>query len=234
MHIESSLHTQSSQNLIDLLLAILVILQYLQVSQQATSFNIQAICNARNIFMLTNLACISREGGMGLGLHYSTSDGVLRLGLGFETCLETCFLGSRSQVSSRSRRISVSSSQSRDFAQVIFYELLQGAHYKTVSKNDCSKFSRSKRSVAKLSLLLCYLRDGENNFPLPRLKCILNSIKMCMYQTNRSAKSLHRDVGRTLLRTIFELFHQQFSFETHRLIQKRWESAKKVSFLRSQ
>jgi len=36
---------------------------------------------------------------------------------------------------------------------------------KTVLKNDCSKFNRSKRSVAKLSLLLCYLRDGENNLP---------------------------------------------------------------------
>jgi len=31
--------------------------------------------------------------------------------------------------------------------------------------NDCSKFSCSKRSVAKLSLLLCSLRVGENNLP---------------------------------------------------------------------
>ena len=36
---------------------------------------------------------------------------------------------------------------------------------KTDLKNYCSKFSRSKRSVAKLSLLLCCLRDGENNLP---------------------------------------------------------------------
>ena len=65
----------------------------------------------------------------------------------------------RSQVSSRSRRISVSvsSSSSRDFAQVIFYEVLLGVPQKTVLKNDCSKFIRSKRSVAKLSLLLCCL-----------------------------------------------------------------------------
>ena len=48
---------------------------------------------------------------------------------------------------------------------------------KTVLKNDCSKFSRSKRSVAKLSSLLCYLRVAENICPLPRLKFILNSIK---------------------------------------------------------
>jgi len=37
----------------------------------------------------------------------------------------------------------------------------------------------------------------------------------------------------TLLRTIFEMFFQVFCYETHRFIQKRWESAK-VSFLRSQ
>jgi len=54
-----------------------------------------------------------------------SSDGVLKLGLGLETCLETRFLESRSwsrrsQVSSRSRSrrilVSVSSSSSRDFA----------------------------------------------------------------------------------------------------------------------
>ena len=37
-------------------------------------------------------------------------------------------------------------------------------------KNACSKFSRSKRSVAKLSLLLRCLRDGENNLPSTPLK----------------------------------------------------------------
>jgi len=36
---------------------------------------------------------------------------------------------------------------------------------KTVLKNDCRKFSPSKRSVAKPSLLLCYLQDEENNLP---------------------------------------------------------------------
>jgi len=75
--------------------------------------------------------------------------------------------------------------------------------YKTVLKNDCSKFSRSKRSVAKLSLLLCCLRDGENNLPSTSSKFILNSIKK---QSNRSGKSLQRETGSTLLRTIFELF----------------------------
>ena len=37
-------------------------------------------------------------------------------------------------------------------------------------KNDCSNFSRSKRPVAKLSLLLCCLRGGENNLPSTPLK----------------------------------------------------------------
>ena len=52
------------------------------------------------------------------GANTSTSDGFSRLGPGLETRLETRFLKSRSQVSSRSRRISVSvsSSSSRDFA----------------------------------------------------------------------------------------------------------------------
>ena len=57
-----------------------------------------------------------------------SSDGVSRLGLGLVTRLETRFLESRSrrsQVSSRSRMISVSSSSSRDFALVLFYEVLQ-------------------------------------------------------------------------------------------------------------
>ena len=67
----------------------------------------------------------------------SISDGVSRLDLGLETRLETRFLKSlsrsrsrKSQVSSRSRSrrisVSVSSSSSRDFAQVIFNEVLQG------------------------------------------------------------------------------------------------------------
>jgi len=33
-----------------------------------------------------------------------------------------------------------------------------------------------------------------------------------------TAQSLQRDVGSTLLRTIFELFFQEFCYETHRLI----------------
>ena len=37
---------------------------------------------------------------------------------------------------------------------------------KTVLKNDCSKFSPSKRSVAKLSLMLCYFARWRKQFAL--------------------------------------------------------------------
>ena len=48
---------------------------------------------------------------------------------------------------------------------------------KTVLKNDCSKFSRSKKSVAKFSLWLCCLRDGENNLPSTPLKIFTENQK---------------------------------------------------------
>ena len=106
------------------------------------------------------------------------SGGVSRLGFGFETCLETSFLESgsrRSQVSSRSRRISVSVSKdfslglelyvSRLCIDYFSWSFARRSSLKNGWWNDCSKFSRSIRSVAKFSLLLCCLRDGENNLP---------------------------------------------------------------------
>jgi len=67
--------------------------------------------------------------------------------------------------------------------------------------------------------------------PLPRLKFILNSIK----NVHAPMKPQHvisatRGYGSTLLITLFELFFQEFCYETHRLIQKRWECAKKFLF----
>ena len=61
----------------------------------------------------------------------------------------------------------------RLFFIMFFKEFL----WNTVLKNNCSKFSRSKRSVTKLSLLLCCLRDEENNLPSTLLKFTLHSIK---------------------------------------------------------
>jgi len=65
--------------------------------------------------------------------------------------------------------------------------------------------------------------------PLPRLKFILNSIKN-VHPPMKPQHVISGWAGSTLLRTIFELFFQEFCYETHRLIQKRWESAKKFLF----
>jgi len=115
--------------------------------------------------------------------------------------------------------------------RLLFMKFCKEFLKKTVLKNGCSKFSRWKRSVAKVSLLLCCLRDGENNLPSTLFKIYTEfNKKMCIYQRNRSAYSLQREVGSTLLSTIFELFFQEFCYETHRFIQKRWKSAKKLLF----
>ena len=61
---------------------------------------------------------------------------------------------------------------------------------KTVLKNDCSKFSRSKRSVAKLSLWLCCLRDGENNLPSTPIKIYTEFNKKYACTTETAAHNL--------------------------------------------
>jgi len=61
---------------------------------------------------------------------------------------------------------------------------------KTVLKNDCSKCSRSKRSMAKLSLLLCCLRDGENNFPSTPFKIYTEFNKKCARTNDTAARNL--------------------------------------------
>ena len=61
---------------------------------------------------------------------------------------------------------------------------------KTVLKNNCSKFSRSKRSVAKLSLLLCCLRDGENNLPSTPFKIYTEFNKKCARTNDTAARNL--------------------------------------------
>jgi len=88
------------------------------------------------------------------------------------------------------------------------------------------------RSCQCLSFLCCYVicEMVKTICPLPRLKFILNSIK----NVHAPMKSQHvmsaTRVGSTLQRTIFELFFQEFCYETNRLIRKRWESAKKFLF----
>jgi len=117
-----------------------------------------------------------------LPLSGSSSGGVSTLGLG----LQTRFLVSRSQ-SQRSQVSSLGLEGFRSRSRALRLETLHKLFFvkfckkefliKTVLKNDCSKFSLSKRSVAKLSLLLCCLRDEENNLLSTHLKFILNSKK---------------------------------------------------------
>jgi len=57
-------------------------------------------------------------------------------------------------------------------------------------KNDCSKFSRSKRSVAKLSLLLCCLRDCENNLPSTPFKIYTEFNKKYVCTNEAAARNL--------------------------------------------
>jgi len=57
-------------------------------------------------------------------------------------------------------------------------------------KNDCSKFGRSKRSVAKLSLLLCCLRDGENNLPSTTFKIYTEFNTKCACTKETAARNL--------------------------------------------
>jgi len=61
---------------------------------------------------------------------------------------------------------------------------------KTVLKNDCSKFSRSKRSVAKLSLLLCCLRVGENNLLSTPIKIYTEFNTKCECTNETAARNL--------------------------------------------
>jgi len=61
---------------------------------------------------------------------------------------------------------------------------------KTVLKNDCSKFSRSKRSVAEHSLLLYCLRDGENNLLSTSLKIYIEFNKKCACTNETTARNL--------------------------------------------
>jgi len=90
------------------------------------------------------------------------------------------------QVSSRSRALRLETEE-----RIFFYEVLQEeVPQKTVLKSDCSKFSRSKRSVAKLSLLLCCLRDGENNLPSTPFKIYTEFNEKCACTSETAARDL--------------------------------------------
>ena len=61
---------------------------------------------------------------------------------------------------------------------------------KTVFKNDCSKFSGSEWSVVKLSLLLWYLRDGENNLPSTPFETYAEFNIICACTDETAARNL--------------------------------------------
>ena len=63
----------------------------------------------------------------------------------------------------------------------------------TVLKSDCSKFSRSKSSVAKLFLFSCYLRDGENNLSATPFKIYIEFNKKCACTSETAARNLCND-----------------------------------------
>jgi len=118
------------------------------------------------------------------------SDGVSRLGLSLESrrvsrpvFWSLGLEGLRSRLGlecfrSRSRAIRLET-----LHRLFFMKFCKEFFKKTVLRYDCSKFSHSKRSVAKLSLLLCYLRDGENNLPSAPFKIYTEfNKKMCMHQ----------------------------------------------------
>jgi len=90
-----------------------------------------------------------------------------------------------SKVSSRSRALRLET-----LHRLFFMKFCKEFLEKTVLKNDSSKFSSSKRSVGKLSLLLCCLRDGENNLPSTPFKNYTEFNKKCACTKETAAHNL--------------------------------------------
>jgi len=76
---------------------------------------------------------------------------------------------------SRSRRSRLGLEGFRSGSQALSLETLHRLLFMNFFQ-DCSKYSRSKGQVAKLSLL-CYLRDGENNLPSTPFKIYIEFSK---------------------------------------------------------
>ena len=80
-------------------------------------------------------------------------------------------------------------SDDKDIQRHLQYQYC-AANKQRVSFFQCSKYSRSKRLVAKLSLLLCYLRDGENNLPSTPFKIYTEFNKKCACTKETTARNL--------------------------------------------
>jgi len=72
-------------------------------------------------------------------------------------------------------------------------QLVRRSSLKNGFKNDCSKFSRSKRSVAKLSLFLCCLRYGVNNLPSTPFTIYTEFNKKCACTKEIAGRDLCND-----------------------------------------
>ena len=101
-----------------------------------------------------------------------------------------------------------------------------------LKKYYCSKFNRSKRSVAKLPLL-CYLQDGENNLPTTLFKIYTEFNKCaCTYETAARNLCIER-LGVFCKGLSLNCFSRSFVTKPIGLF-KRGGECQKVSFLRSQ
>jgi len=97
----------------------------------------------------------------------------------------------------------------------------------------CSKFSRSKRSVAKLPLL-CYLQEGENNFPTTPFKIYTEFNKKYACTNETAARNLCNErLGVFCKGLSMSCFSRSFVTKPIGLF-RRGEECQKVSFLRSQ
>ena len=114
------------------------------------------------------------------------------------------------------------------------WSFVRRSSLKTVLKNDCSKINRSKRSVAKLSLLLCCLRDGENNLPSKPFEIYTEFNKKCACTNETAVRNLCNKRLRVLCKGLsLNCFFRSFVMKPIGLF-KRGGRVPKISFLRSQ
>jgi len=76
-----------------------------------------------------------------------------------------------------------------------------------------------------LSLLLCYLRDGENNLPSTPFE-IYTEFKKNVHVPMKPQRLISATTGwEYFAKDYLWTIYQEFCYETQRLIQKKWESA---------
>ena len=189
------------------------------ISAKCTNFEV-SVSNFKSRVLVSEFLMNSRSQRLRSRLHHCgnkhgesvlTSDGLARLGLGLETCPKAGFLESRSrrsQVSSRSRALRL--------------ETLHRLFFMKFCKKQFLKTTVSKIIVQNSAI-------QRGRLPSTPFKIYAEFNKKCACTKDTAARNLCNKSWEypTLLSTIFELFFKEFCYETHRLIQTRWESAKK-------